>query len=66
MQRPDSLWWLYPLIIGPRLEHEMFMFFSKVLLRWATRVQSLFESKWTLGLPGIKGNELLLGKSLVV
>lgn len=44
----------------------MFMFFSKVLLRWATRVQSLFESKWTLGLPGIKGNELLLGKSLVV
>lgn len=42
------------------------MFFSKALLRWESRVPSLFESNWNLGRPGIKGNELLLGKLLVV
>ena len=66
IQHPDSLWWLYPLIIGSRLEHETFMFFSEFLLRWETRVQSLFESNWTPGLTGMKGHELLLSKLYVV
>lgn len=30
IEHPDSLWWLYPLIIGSRLGHETSMFFSRV------------------------------------
>jgi len=56
IQHPDSMWGLYPLIIGSRLERETFMFFSNVLLKWEARVQSLIKSNWTLGLTVIRGN----------
>lgn len=43
IQHPDSRWYLHPLVIGSRLvRHEMFVFFSNVLLRWESHIHSLF------------------------